>query len=69
MYEINKKIKYVDKDGFLFIGRNEKRKNLKLFIKLAEFYESKSRFKVITNKISDNNCSELSRVISLPVSS
>ena len=55
MIEINKKIKYVDKDGFLFIGRNEKRKNLKLFIKLAEFYKSKSRFKVITNKISDNN--------------
>ena len=55
MIEINKNIEYVENDGFLFIGRNEKRKNLKLFIQLANFYESKFKFIAVTNKKRGNN--------------
>ena len=55
MIEINKNIEYVQNDGFLFIGRNEKRKNLKLFIQLANFYESKFKFIAVTNEKTDNN--------------
>ena len=54
MIEINKDIRYEDNGNFLFIGRDEKRKNLKLFVQLANFYESKFKFIAVTNKKTDN---------------
>ena len=54
MIEINKDVSYIDNGNFLFIGRNEKRKNLKLFVQLANFYESKFKFIAVTNQKTDN---------------
>ncbi len=54
MIQINENIKYINNDGYLFIGRDEKRKNLPLFIKLAEYFNSPSKFLAITNKIHSN---------------
>ena len=49
---IDKNISYVPNNNFLFIGRNESRKNLKLFIDLSKTIEDTREFIAITNKSS-----------------
>lgn len=48
--EINPEITFNFNRSFLFIGRNEKRKNLDLFIKLSSTYESNYKYNAITNE-------------------
>ena len=50
--DINKNISFVPNNNFLFIGRNESRKNLKLFIDLSKTMEDTREFIAITNKSS-----------------
>jgi len=50
--DINKNISFIPNNNFLFIGRNESRKNLKLFIKLSKTIDDKREFIAITNKSS-----------------
>ena len=50
--DINKNISFIPNNNFLFIGRNESRKNLKLFINLSKTIDDKSEFIAITNKSS-----------------
>ena len=50
--DINKNISFIPNNNFLFIGRNESRKNLKLFIDLSMTMEDTREFIAITNKSS-----------------
>ena len=50
--KINKNISFIPNNNFLFIGRNESRKNLKLFIDLSKTMEDTREFIAITNKSS-----------------
>ena len=50
--DINKNISFIPNNNFLFIGRNESRKNLKLFINLSKSIDEKREFIAITNKSS-----------------
>ena len=50
--DINKNISFIPNNNYLFIGRNESRKNLKLFIKLSKTIDDKREFIAITNKSS-----------------
>ena len=50
--DINKNISFIPNNNFLFIGRNESRKNLKLFIDLSMTIEDTREFIAITNKSS-----------------
>ncbi len=50
--DINKNISFIPNNNFLFIGRNESRKNLKLFINLSKTLDDKREFIAITNKSS-----------------
>ena len=50
--DINKNISFIPNNNFLFIGRNESRKNLKLFIGLSMTMEDTREFIAITNKSS-----------------
>ena len=50
--DINKNISFIPNNNFLFIGRNESRKNLKLFIDLSKTMEDTREFIAITNKSS-----------------
>ena len=49
MIEIDKSIKFNDLSTYLFIGRNEKRKNLKLFENLSDTLNTSYIFVAITN--------------------
>ena len=49
MIEIDKSIKFNDLSTYLFIGRNEKRKNLKLFENLSDTFNTSYIFVAITN--------------------
>ena len=50
--DINKNISFIPNNNYLFIGRNESRKNLKLFINLSKSIDEKREFIAITNKSS-----------------
>ena len=50
--DINKNISFIPNNNFLFIGRNESRKNLKLFVDLSMTMEDTREFIAITNKSS-----------------
>ena len=52
---IDKNISFIPNNNFLFIGRNESRKNLKLFIDLAKTIEETKDFIAITNKSSEKD--------------
>ena len=49
---INENISFIPNNNFLFIGRNESRKNLKLFINLSKSIDETREFIAITNKSS-----------------
>ena len=53
--DINKNISFIPNNNFLFIGRNESRKNLKLFIDLSKTIEDTREFVAITNKSSKDS--------------
>ena len=53
--DINENISFVPNNNFLFIGRNERRKNLKLFINLSKSIDKTREFIAITNKISNDD--------------
>ncbi len=50
--DINENISFIPNNNFLFIGRNESRKNLKLFIDLSKTIDETREFIAITNKTS-----------------
>ncbi len=50
--DINENIFFIPNNNFLFIGRNESRKNLKLFINLSKSLDKTREFIAITNKSS-----------------
>ncbi len=50
--DINKNIFFIPNNNYLFIGRNESRKNLKLFINLSKSINETREFIAITNKSS-----------------
>ena len=50
--DINENIFFIPNNNYLFIGRNESRKNLKLFINLSKSIDEKREFIAITNKSS-----------------
>ena len=50
--DINENISFIPTNNFLFIGRNESRKNLKLFIDLSKTIDETREFIAITNKSS-----------------
>ena len=52
---IDENISYIPNNNFLFIGRNESRKNLKLFIDLSKNINKSSDFIAITNKRSGDD--------------
>ena len=52
---IDENISFIPNNNFLFIGRNESRKNLKLFIDLAKTIEETKDFIAITNKSSEKD--------------
>ena len=52
---INENISFIPNNNFLFIGRNERRKNLKLFIELSKTIEETKDFIAITNKCSEKD--------------
>ena len=52
---IDENISYIPNNNFLFIGRNESRKNLKLFIDLSKNINKTGDFIAITNKRSGND--------------
>ena len=52
---INENISFIPNNNFLFIGRNESRKNLKLFINLSKSIDESREFIAITNKISNDD--------------
>ena len=52
---LDKNISYIPNNNFLFIGRNENRKNLKLFIALSKTIGKTRDFIAITNKRSDDD--------------
>lgn len=56
MIEINNDASFSKSNGFLFIGRDEKRKNIKFFkmLSIKDAFK-KSKFIAITNKILDTN--------------
>ena len=47
---MNKNISYIPNNNYLFIGRNESRKNLKLFEDLSKSINTTNSFIAITNK-------------------
>jgi len=52
MFNLDKNIKFKQKNHFLFIGRDEKRKNLQLYKKYVNrFYDSKYSYSAITNSL------------------
>ena len=53
--DINKNISFIPNNNYLFIGRNESRKNLKLFIDLSKTIEKTKDFIAITNKSSEKD--------------
>ena len=56
MFYLDMNIEFKLKQHFLFIGRNEKRKNLKLYEKyVSKFYDSKYRYSAITNRLIDDS--------------
>ena len=52
---IDENISFIPNNNFLFIGRNESRKNLKLFINLSKTIEETKDFIAITNKSSEKD--------------
>jgi len=52
---IDENISFIPNNNFLFIGRNESRKNLKLFIDLSKTIDKTKDFIAITNKSSDKD--------------
>ena len=50
--DINENIFFIPNNNYLFIGRNENRKNLKLFINLSKSIDKTREFIAITNKSS-----------------
>ena len=52
---IDENISFIPNNNFLFIGRNERRKNLKLFIDLSKTIEETKDFIAITNKSSEKD--------------
>ena len=52
---IDENISFVPNNNFLFIGRNERRKNLKLFIDLSKTIDETKDFIAITNKSSEKD--------------
>ncbi len=52
---INENISFIPNNNFLFIGRNESRKNLKLFIDLSKTIEETKDFIAITNRSSEKD--------------
>ena len=52
---IDENISFIPNNNFLFIGRNERRKNLKLFIDLSKTIEETKEFIAITNKSSEKD--------------
>ncbi len=52
---IDENISFIPNNNFLFIGRNERRKNLKLFIELSKTIEETKDFIAITNKCSEKD--------------
>ena len=52
---IDENISFIPNNNFLFIGRNESRKNLKLFIDLSKTIEETKDFIAITNKSSEKD--------------
>jgi phosphatidylinositol alpha-mannosyltransferase len=56
MFYLNNNVDFAIKKRFLFIGRDEKRKNLKLYRNYVEsFYDSKFKYSAITNTEIKNN--------------
>jgi glycosyltransferase involved in cell wall biosynthesis len=56
MFYLNNNVDFTIKKRFLFIGRDEKRKNLKLYRNYVEnFYDSKFKYTAITNTEIKNN--------------
>ena len=56
MFYLNNNVDFTIKKRFLFIGRDEKRKNLKLYRNYVEnFYDSKFKYSAITNTEIKNN--------------
>ena len=53
--DINENISFIPNNNFLFIGRNESRKNLKLFIDLSKTIDETREFIAITNKSSKDD--------------
>ena len=53
--DINENISFIPNNNFLFIGRNESRKNLKLFINLSKTIDETKDFIAITNKSSEKD--------------
>ncbi len=52
---IDEDISFIPNNNFLFMGRNETRKNLKLFIDLSKTIDETKDFIAITNKSSDKD--------------
>ena len=52
---IDENISFIPNNNFLFIGRNESRKNLKLFIDLSKTLDETRDFIAVTNKRSEND--------------
>ena len=56
MFSLNKDVKFEQNKHILFIGRDEKRKNLSLYKKYVKnYYDSSYKYSAITNKTIDNN--------------
>ena len=53
--DINENIFFIPNKNYLFIGRNESRKNLKLFINLSKSIDETREFVAITNKSSNDD--------------
>ena len=53
--DINENIFFIPNNNYLFIGRNESRKNLKLFINLSKSIDETREFVAITNKSSNDD--------------
>ncbi len=56
--DINENISFIPNNNFLFIGRNESRKNLKLFINLSKTIDETKKFIAITNKSTNDGLIE-----------
>ena len=52
---INEDISYIPNNNYLFIGRNERRKNIRLFIDLSKSMNTTTEFIAITNKKTDDD--------------